>query len=92
MSSKPHTRAGKRTDLSSDGPVPETMADPQAAPPSESTDHKPEPEPAAGEDATPQSNAEEGTEIITRKAVGCTWVRRVYCFSRFERGYKRAEA
>lgn len=68
VSSKPHTSAGERTDLSSDGPAQETMADPQAAPPTESPDHKPEPEPAAGEDKMPQSNAEEGRKMI--KSVG----------------------
>lgn len=67
VSYKPHTRAGESTDLSSDGPAQETMADSQAAPPSESTDHKPEAEPAAGEDATPQSNTEEGRKIIRQE-------------------------
>lgn len=56
--------AGQRTDLSSDGPAQETMAEPQAAPPSESTDHKHEHEPAAGVDVTPQSSTEEGRKII----------------------------
>lgn len=70
VSSKPHTSAGERTDLSSDGPAQETMAEPQGDPPSESTDHKLEPEQVAGEDATPQSNVEEGREIITGKSVG----------------------
>lgn len=47
-------------DLSTDAPAQETMADLQAAPPSEPTDPKPEAETAAGDTGAEQSSAEEG--------------------------------